>query len=116
MEKIPAWELSFLVFERPFLGENVQSYVKLGYTHGLVHMLASRHNLPLVEFSPSEIKKAVTGSGVASKEQIARFLMRLFPQLPPADTLDVTDALAVALCGLWRMKQPVIQGVLGVQR
>jgi crossover junction endodeoxyribonuclease RuvC len=102
MEKIPTWQPSALVFERPFLGENVQSYVKLGYTHGLVHMISSRHNLTLHEFAPSEIKRAVTGSGAASKEQVARLLLRLFPTFPMPDKLDLTDALAVALCGMWR--------------
>lgn len=108
MEKIPVWEISTIVFERPFLGENVQSYVKLGYTHGLVHMLASRYGLGLQEFAPSQIKMALAGSGSASKEQVARMVFRLFPLLPQNERLDLTDALAVALCGLWRMKQPSV--------
>jgi crossover junction endodeoxyribonuclease RuvC len=107
VEKIPTWHLSGIVFERPFLGDNVQSYVKLGYTHGLVHMLAARHNLMLQEFAPSEVKKAVTGSGSASKEQVARLLLRLFPLLSVPDKLDLTDAIAVALCGLWQ--RPIVR-------
>ena len=66
--------------------------------------MASQHSLVLNEFSPREVKQAVTGYGGASKEQVARVVIQLFPRMKYPDKLDVTDAVAVTLCGLWRNK------------
>ena len=58
------------VIETAFYGKNVQSTLKLGYVRG-VSMLAAAHNkVPVNEYSPREIKKAVVGNGVAAKEQV----------------------------------------------
>ena len=70
----------------------------------VLYLLAHQHSLALNEFSPREVKQAVTGYGGASKEQVARVVLQLFPRMKEPDKLDVTDALAVTLCGLWRNK------------
>lgn len=93
--------VTHLALETPFLGKNAQNFLKLGYLRGILLLLAQRHNLSLHEFSPREVKMSLTGFGGASKEQVARVVMRLFPQLASVERLDVTDALAVSLCGLW---------------
>jgi crossover junction endodeoxyribonuclease RuvC len=56
------------------------------------------HNIPFEEYSPRRIKQAITGSGSASKEQVAAMLQTLlsFPEMPKY--LDATDGLAVAVC------------------
>lgn len=101
-EKITRYNVTDLVLETPFLGKNVQNFLKLGYVRGILYLLAHKNNLKLHEFSPREIKQAVTGYGGASKEQVARVVCQLFPKAKTDVRHDVTDALAVTLCGLWR--------------
>jgi len=102
--KIVQWNISDLALETPFLGKNAQNFLKLGYLRGALYLLANKHKLNLHEFSPREIKQSVTGYGAASKEQVARVVLQLFPKLEKPKKEDVTDALAVSLCGLWRNK------------
>jgi len=103
-EKITKHGITDISLETPFLGKNAQNFLKLGYLRGILYLLAHRHSLVLNEFSPSEVKQAITGFGGASKEQVARVVMQLFPRMKTPNTLDVTDALAVTLCGVWRNK------------
>lgn len=112
-EKIERWQITDLSIETPFLGKNTQTFLKLGYLRGILYLLSDRHNITLHEFSPREVKQSVTGYGGAGKDQVARVILQLFPRLRACpelnrratDKQDVTDALAVTLCGLWRGKQ-----------
>ena len=104
-EKIKHWQITDLALETPFLGKNAQNFLKLGYLRGILYLLSDQYNLTLHEFSPREVKQSVTGFGGASKEQVARIILQLFPKMDMPDKLDVTDALAVTLCGLWRGRQ-----------
>jgi Holliday junction resolvasome, endonuclease subunit len=106
-KKIKEWEITDLALETPFLGKNAQNFLKLGYLRGILYLLSHQHSLTLHEFSPREVKQAVTGYGAASKDQVARVILQLFPKIKAPDKLDVTDALAVTLCGLWRDKRLV---------
>jgi len=103
-EKIGRWQVTDIALETPFLGKNAQNFLKLGYLRGLLYLLASENNSNLHEFSPRQVKLSVTGFGGASKEQVARVIMRLFPRMGKPERDDVTDALAVTLCGLWKNK------------
>jgi crossover junction endodeoxyribonuclease RuvC len=104
-EKIRAHGITDIAIETPFLGKNAQNFLKLGYLRGIVYLLSHKNNIQLHEFSPTEVKQALTGYGSASKEQVARVLYQLFPRIPPFEREDVSDALAVTLCGLWRGNQ-----------
>jgi crossover junction endodeoxyribonuclease RuvC len=104
-EKITKWQVTNLALETPFLGKNAQNFLKLGYLRGILYLLANKHTLELHEFSPTQVKQAVTGFGAASKDQVARVVLRLFPRLQMPNKLDTTDALAVTLCGLWQNKR-----------
>ena len=101
-EAIPKNNITHISLETPFLGKNAQNFLKLGYLRGILYLLADQHNCTLAEFSPRQVKKAVTGSGAAPKEQVARVLTRLFKGLETPKTLDISDALAVTLCGAWQ--------------
>jgi crossover junction endodeoxyribonuclease RuvC len=107
-EKITRWSITDLALETPFLGKNAQNFLKLGYLRGILYLLAHNHSLTLNEFSPREVKQAVTGFGGASKDQVARVVLQLFPRITAPDKEDVTDALAVTLCGLWRNKSQLL--------
>lgn len=102
VEKIKLWNVNVVALETSFLGKNAQNFLKLGYLRGILYLLSAKHNLTLHEFAPSEIKLSVTGSGHAAKEQVARVVMRLFPGMVMPDKLDVTDALAITVCGVWK--------------
>ena len=104
LEKIIKWTITDIALETPFLGKNAQNFLKLGYLRGIFYLLAEKYNIMLHEFSPREVKQSLTGFGGASKEQVARVVMKLFPQMEKPKKKDVTDALAITLCGLWRKK------------
>ena len=111
-EKILSAGVTGIALETPFLGKNVQSFLKLGYLRGILYLLADQHKLALYEFAPREVKIAVTGFGGAPKEQVATMVLRFFPQIlrlqkssGAAQKLDVTDAVAIGLCGVWHTQQ-----------
>jgi len=87
-----------MAIEAPFFGKNVQSMLKLGRAQGVAIAASLLHNVPFEEYSPRRIKQAITGSGAASKEQVAKMLQSVlkFEEMPKY--LDATDGLAVALC------------------
>ena len=100
--RIPGSGATGIAIETPFLGKNAQNFLKLGYLRGIIYHLSHKYDLPLYEFAPSEVKQAVTGYGGAGKDQVARVIMQLFPRMGKPETQDVTDAIAVTLCGAWR--------------
>lgn len=106
LEKIQQHAITGIALETPFVGVNPQSFLKLGYLRGILYLLAHQHGLQLYEFSPTQVKQTVTGYGRASKEQVERVIMQLFPKLRAQKKKDVTDALAVMLCGLWSQQRP----------
>lgn len=87
-----------MAIEAPFFGKNVQSMLKLGRAQGVSIAAALANNIPFEEYTPRRIKQAITGSGAASKEQVAIMLQDIlgFKEMPKY--LDATDGLAVAVC------------------
>ena len=99
--------VSHVSLETSFLGKNPQTFLKLGYLRGILYLLAAQHGLEIAEFAPREVKLAITGSGGAEKEQVALMLTRMFPQLQQyaaSMRSDVTDAIAIGICGLCQFK------------
>lgn len=102
-EKLKSFpEVTHIALETPFLHKNAQSFLKLGYLRGVLYLIADQNKLDLFEFSPREVKQAITGYGNASKEQVAKTLQLFFPALTEQKKDDVTDAIAISLCGAWR--------------
>jgi crossover junction endodeoxyribonuclease RuvC len=87
-----------LAIEAPFFGKNVQSMLKLGRAQGVAIAAALSKNLPVQEYSPKKIKQSITGSGNASKEQVAAMLKSLLKIQEMPEHLDATDGLAAAVC------------------
>ncbi len=87
-----------LAIESPFYGKNVQSMLKLGRAQGVAIAAALHRDIPVFEYSPRKIKQSITGKGSASKEQVAGMMYRILNIREAPDKLDITDALAVALC------------------
>lgn len=97
MELIDNYCPDELAIESPFQGKNVQSMLKLGRAQGAAISAALIRNIPITEYAPRKIKMAITGTGAASKEQVAAMLQKIL-KIGVQETLDATDALAVALC------------------
>lgn len=87
-----------MAIEAPFFGKNVQSMLKLGRAQGVSIAAALNRNVPFEEYTPKKIKQSITGSGNASKEQVAGMLMRMFDLAEVPKHLDATDGLAAAVC------------------
>lgn len=87
-----------LAVEAPFFGKNVQSMLKLGRAQGVAIAAALSREIPVFEYSPRKIKQSITGSGNASKEQVAAMLGSLVELKEKFSHLDASDALGVALC------------------
>lgn len=87
-----------LAIEAPFFGKNVQSMLKLGRAQGVAMAAALSRTVPIFEYSPRQIKQAITGKGSASKEQVAIMLQHLLNFKESPEYLDASDGLAVAVC------------------
>lgn len=88
---------STLAIEAPFFGKNVQSMLKLGRAQGVAMSAGMTMGLEIYEYSPKSIKKAVTGNGNASKEQVAAMMGHILKVKFVDEYLDATDALAAAM-------------------
>lgn len=98
-----------LAIEAPFFGKNVQSMLKLGRAQGVAMAAALGRDLPITEYAPLKIKMAITGTGEASKEQVAGMLQRML-HIAEEDMprfMDATDALGAAYCHYLQMGKPV---------
>lgn len=89
-----------LSVEGLFFAKNVQSALKLGQARGVALLAAAQAGLPLFEYSPAEIKGAVTGYGAADKGQVQRMVASLLGLDSIPTPPDAADALAVAICHL----------------
>ncbi|HTM05805.1 MAG TPA: crossover junction endodeoxyribonuclease RuvC [Patescibacteria group bacterium] len=101
-KKIIESNIRIIALETPFLGKNAQNFLKLGYVRGIIYLVAHQHNVLLKEYTPKEVKKLVTGFGNAEKDQVARAVKALFPEIARANTTirdDITDAVAISFCG-----------------
>ena len=101
-----------LAIEAPFFGKNVQSMLKLGRAQGVAIAAAIRHSVPIHEYAPMKIKMALTGTGGASKEQVAGMLQRIL-KIEKDDMprfMDATDALGIAYCHFLQLGLPVSEG------
>ncbi len=85
-------------FETMFYSKNAQSLMKLSHARGAAMLSASLHEIPVHEYSPREVKKAVTGRGNAGKEQVQFMVKKMLNLDETPEFYDVTDALAVAVC------------------
>ncbi len=88
--------------ERVFSQHNVSTVMGTAQASGVAVLCAARRRLPVALHTPSEVKAAVSGSGKAGKEQVAHMVTRLLRLSDPPRPVDATDALALAICAVWR--------------
>jgi crossover junction endodeoxyribonuclease RuvC len=88
--------------ERVFAQANVRTVMGTAQVSGLAIVNASRRQLPVRTYTPSEVKAAVTGSGRADKAQVGMMVTRILGLSEMPKPADAADALAIAICHLWR--------------
>src|SRR6516225_3802549 len=88
--------------ERVFSQHNVRTVMGTAQAGAVAIVCAARRGLPVALHTPSEVKAAVTGSGRADKAQVTAMVMRLLRMTDPPRPADTADALALAICHLWR--------------
>lgn len=92
------------VLETPFHGMNSRSLIVLAEARGVLLAGLAGRGLEIREYTPAEVKSAVTGNGRADKEQVARMVRLLLAAREEPWASDATDALAVALCCAQRLR------------
>ena len=100
-----------VALESPFFGQNVQSMLKLGRAQGVAMAAALSCNKPVAEYAPTRIKQAITGTGSASKEQVAAIVTRMLKIEDTPRRLDATDGMAVALAHYYSTSSPINQAL-----
>jgi crossover junction endodeoxyribonuclease RuvC len=88
--------------ERVFSQHNVRTVMGTAQAGAVAIVCAARRGLPVALHTPSEVKAAVTGSGRADKAQVTQMVTRLLAMTDPPRPADAADALALAICHLWR--------------
>jgi crossover junction endodeoxyribonuclease RuvC len=96
-----------VALEDIFYGKNVKSLIKQGHVRGVALLAASRSGVPVHEYTPLEVKKAVVGYGQAEKQQV-QMMIRAILKLPETLPPDASDALAVAICHTHTKKETVL--------
>lgn len=83
--------------EQTFVNKDAVATLKLGQARGIALLVPALSGCPVAEYAPNMVKKTVTGSGHANKDQIRAMLKHLLPKAKP-DSDDAADALAIAIC------------------
>lgn len=105
-EAIDAWLDRFtpdvMAVERVFSQLNVSTVMGTAQASGIVIVSAARRGIPVALHTPTEVKAAVTGSGRADKAQVTLMVTRILKLAEAPRPADAADALALAICHLWR--------------
>lgn len=94
--------------EEVFLAKDPHAAIAMGQARGVVLAAVGNGESLLMEFSPSAVKRSVVGRGSASKEQLRYMVLRLLGLREDLRAQDAIDALAVALCGAFKLKDKEI--------
>ncbi len=103
---IKKYQPDALSIEKVYFFKNLKTAFPVSEAKGVIIMTASRENIPVHEFTPPQIKMAVTGYGKADKYQVQKMILLSLnlKEIPKPD--DAADALGAAICGINILKQP----------
>jgi crossover junction endodeoxyribonuclease RuvC len=99
---IERYEPDAVAVERVFAQHNVRTVMGTAQVSALAIVAAAHRGLPVALHTPSEVKAAVTGSGRAGKAQVTSMVVRLLQLTERPAPADAADALALAICHIWR--------------
>ncbi len=89
---------SEVAVEKLFFTNNITSAMGVSEARGVIFLAAQQRNIPIIEYTPKQVKQAITGSGSADKKQMQEMIKKLLSldEVPKPD--DAADALSIALC------------------
>jgi crossover junction endodeoxyribonuclease RuvC len=99
---INMWKPDVVAVERVFSQHNVRTVMGTGQAAGVALLLAAKAGIPVMMHTPSEVKASVTGNGRANKAQVAMMVQKILNLDSIPKPVDATDALALAICNVWR--------------
>ena len=99
---INLWKPDVIAVERVFSQHNVRTVMGTGQAAGVALLLAAKAGIPVMMHTPSEVKASVTGNGRANKVQVAQMVQKILNLETIPKPVDATDALALAICNIWR--------------
>jgi crossover junction endodeoxyribonuclease RuvC len=91
-----------MAIERVFSQQNVMTVMGTAQAGGVIALAAAKRGIDVYFYTPSEVKAAVTGSGVADKAQVTTMVARILELQAKPTPADAADALALAICHCWR--------------
>ena len=94
-----------VAIENLFHAINARSALKLGHARGVAMLAAVEAGVPIVEYTPAEVKQSVVGYGRAEKGQVQSMIRLLLGLAEPPTPFDASDALAIAICHLHKMNR-----------
>jgi crossover junction endodeoxyribonuclease RuvC len=92
-----AWRPAEAAVEETFVNKDARATLKLGHARAIALLIPASGGIPVAEYAPNSIKKAVVGAGHAEKHQIHHMVKLLLPRCEPKSA-DSADALAIAIC------------------
>ena len=105
-EELERWVVAqrpeVVAVERVFAQHNLMTVVGTAQVAGVAMLVGARHGLPVVSYTPSEVKAAITGSGRAGKAQVGVMVRRILGLDEAPKPADAADAVALAICHAWR--------------
>jgi crossover junction endodeoxyribonuclease RuvC len=109
-ELIGLHQPSAMAIESLFFNRNVRTALAVGHARGVALLAAAQAELPVVEYTPQQVKSAVVGYGGAAKDQVQKMVATLLGlrEIPRPD--DAADALAIAICHLHSARFSAITG------
>lgn len=98
-ELLKKYSPALISIEQLFFSKNVKTAMAVGQARGVVLLACEQSGVPIMEFTPNQVKQAVSSYGGANKEQVQRMVQMLLrlEEIPKPD--DAADALAIAICG-----------------
>ncbi len=99
---INLWKPDVIAVERVFSQHNVRTVMGTGQAAGVALLLSAKAGIPVMMHTPSEVKASVTGNGRANKVQVAQMVQKILNLESIPKPVDATDALALAICNIWR--------------
>lgn len=91
-----------VAMERIFERSNVSTVMHTAHAVGVMVLAAAQRGIPVYMYTPSEVKKAISGNGRADKKQMTVMITRILGLSAPPKPADAADALAIAVCHCWR--------------
>lgn len=109
LELMELHQPAVVAVEEVFHAANSNTALKLGHVRGVALLAAATCGLPVAEYAPLSVKSAVSGYGLADKQQVQFMVMRLLSLSAPPEPVDASDALAIAICHIHHAQTALAQ-------